>query len=76
MTDTIWSDEPPTEPGWYWVRYKAIGEVSPTLLLARDWNPWLARCDLRSVSDMQTNFQFGPRVPDAETCAGIMKGDK
>jgi hypothetical protein len=51
----IWSDTPPSEPGWYWVRGDASGEIWPTRL--HDDGSW--ECTLTMV-------QFGQRIPSAE----------
>lgn len=61
MSDTIWRDEPPTEPGFYWVRG-----------IKYEWTAELT--DNGAWSCHTTGVQFGPRVPDPETCARIERG--
>lgn len=65
MADSIWSDTPPTEPGWYWVLWLRSGRTEAVALSARE------------IIDMRRHrtypFRFGPRIPSAEELAAIAK---
>lgn len=64
--ESIWRDEPPTEPGWYWVRSKHNR-------MQFVWS--IMDGDMGSLWDI-SEVQFGPRVPDPETCSKIERGDQ
>lgn len=51
----IWSDPAPTQPGWYWVKGHASGEMWPTRLH-----------DDGSLECSWTMVDFGPRIPSPE----------
>lgn len=74
MSESIWSDEPPTEAGWYWVRQCAgkreyVAERNPD-------GVWDIFCGSAYATDVTAAdiVQFGPRVPDAMKCAEIERG--
>lgn len=70
---SIWSDEPPTEPGWYYLRKRRTGQFD---IRKRDQSgDWPVGSFTSHDKLMTEYFQFGPRVPDPETCAGINKGE-
>lgn len=74
ISESIWSDEPPTEAGWYWVRQRVgrreyVAERNPDGI-------WDIFCGSAYATDVTAAdiVQFGPRVPDAKRCAEIERG--
>ncbi len=65
MSESIWSDEPPNEPGWYYVKYRIHGTTQCRKLNVND---------PQFMSYIAKYVQFGPRVPDAMKCAEIERG--
>lgn len=58
-----WTDEPPTEDGWYWVRPKGAKSNEISELFSNAW--WVQDGDF-SPQWMARNYQFGPRIPTPE----------
>ena len=70
----IYRDDPPTEPGWYWVRPRVgrreyVAERNPDGI-------WDISCGSAYATDVTAAevVQFGPRVPDPLKCAEIERG--
>lgn len=82
MTDTVWRDDPPTEPGWYWVdisgaehdqwatKSQVIGWLKP-----QGWKIPFVGFGLDGDYLRERGVKFGPRIPDPETCAKIERGE-
>lgn len=82
MTDTIWRDDPPTEPGWYYVDCEGItsrsvpdppqriGWLKPT-----GWSIPSVGFGLDGEYLREIGINFGPRIPNPETCAKIERGE-
>lgn len=69
MADSVWSDTPPTAPGWYWVlnRY-GDGEESLAELRGAYW--WWNGIAL-SPQYIAMEMKLGPRIPSAEELAAL-----
>ena len=76
MSDTIWSDELPSEPGWYWVRQRVGGLFGEYIAERNIYGVWDIFCGSLYATDETAAdiVQFGPRVPDAKRCAEIERG--
>jgi len=61
----IWSTTPPSEDGWYWVRYGAA-QATRAVRQRRD-GKWGLSTSVKRDADMRMiGYQFGPLVPTAE----------
>lgn len=58
MSDTIWRDDPPTEPGLYWVKSRFGPSHTESIL------HWTPSTNARFIQSVLAYSQFGPRVPD------------
>lgn len=75
---SIYRDEPPTDPGWYWVDCSGIAYRSVPCpperigwLKQTGWNIPGIGFGLGGGYLVDLGVQFGPRVPDAKRCAEI-----
>lgn len=77
MSDDLFTDEPPKEPGWYWVRRLELsgwreimcywhGSHSGTGVLFDSAGRHYTICGSAS-------YDFGPRIPTPEQCAAMAK---
>lgn len=69
MSDDLFTDEPPTEPGWYWVR---------SFMAWAGTKAFPAKVSTESVClggrcYTSEKFQYGPRIPTPEQCAAMAK---
>ena len=62
MSESIWSDEPPTEAGWYWIKDRSNGS---------EGTAYVHPSQTFYVRGLQRRFLFGPRVPSAVQCVGL-----
>lgn len=66
MSESIWSDEPPTAPGWYWVKDRSNGS---------EGTAYMHPSQAARIRGLLRRFKFGPRVPSAKRCAEIERGE-
>lgn len=71
MADSVWSDTPPTAPGWYWVLNPICGGVEITAELRDDL--WWWGGNIYKPQILPKNMKFGPRIPSAEELAALSK---
>lgn len=72
MPESIWSDVPPTEPGWYWVLNR-FGDGLEDCAQLRQSGLWLCSGGWFVSSDLAEEVKFGPRVPSAEELAALRR---
>ncbi len=71
MADSIWSDTPPTAPGWYWVLNR-YGECLQDVAESRGGNWWWNGV-LLEPQHLAEEVKFGPRIPSPEELAALSK---
>jgi hypothetical protein len=70
MSDDLFTYEPPTEPGWYWVRTSLWwGNERPQVVYY--YADGTVKCG--PVSYVYGRFKYGPRIPTPEQCAVLEK---
>ena len=72
-TPDIYRDEPPTDPGWYWVILKD-GSGKPSLGQLDKHGYFSGPYGIYMSAKPELYFKFGPRVPDAQKCQEIERG--
>ena len=73
MSESIWSDEPPTRSGYYYLRDDDFSEHRIAYfnhVSKRWWYDDQEECHIKYINGLK----FGPRVPDAKRCAEIERG--
>lgn len=71
MADSVWSETPPTQPGWYWVQNRHGYAVEEVILL-RDGRFYWFR-EWFSAAEVTREVRFGPRCPSAEELAALSR---
>ena len=56
--DNNWRTDPPTEPGWYWVKEK--GKPLPVIVELWKIGDWMQSTDFLSVRDDRFDCWLGP----------------
>lgn len=68
MADLTWTDEPPSEAGWYWMRNRALKFGPKVVQVARPYrgSDDLAFYDQRSWNDLRrhTDAQWAGPIPE------------
>lgn len=73
-----WSDTPPSEPGWYWVRHRVRGSQDNEayqVTAYTDGEYWLSEDDDHEMpkSWAEKCFQFGQRIPSNAQLAELQR---
>lgn len=71
MADSVWSETPPTQPGWYWVLNR-FGECLQDVAESRGGNWWWNGA-VWGPEYLADEVKFGPRIPSAEELAALSR---
>jgi hypothetical protein len=67
VSEHIWTDTPPKEPGFWYVLYKLHSEIMVGQLTPLGWVVAGGYWSRKELDELQ----FGPRIPSAEELAGM-----
>lgn len=68
---STWSDEPPKEPGFYFLRKEYDGWREHFIYWRTARGDWHAGIQAFSEAEIARHYQFGPRIPTAEELVGL-----
>lgn len=73
MAESIWSDVPPAEPGWHWVRFRGSQGEFAAYFDGDEREGWQVMWDVMSEKTARRLLEFGPRIPSAEELMALRR---